>query len=119
MGYAAESSMFLLKRCKGILPFMTFQKDAEKHETKALHKLVDLKDQRVLEVGCGEGRLTWEYARLAQQVVGIDPDSDSVRVADYDMSDDLRKTTTFVCASSLNLPFPPESFDIALLSWSL
>lgn len=98
---------------------MTFQKDAEHSETKALHKLVDFSGQRVLEVGCGEGRLTWEYARLAKQVVGIDPDSDAVRVANYDIPDELRKTTTFACASSLHLPFPHESFDIALLSWSL
>ena len=98
---------------------MALQKDVEKHETKALHKLVVFKDQRVLEVGCGEGRLTWEYARAARQIVGVDPDSDALRVASYDMPDDLRKTTTFACASSLKLPFPNESFDIVLLSWSL
>jgi len=98
---------------------MTFQKDTEKYETKALHKLVDFSGQRVLEVGCGEGRLTWEYAHAGKQVVGIDPDSDAVRVANYDRPDELRKTTVFACASSLNLPFPPETFDIALLSWSL
>ena len=98
---------------------MTFQKDAEQNEIRALRKLVDFKDQRVLEVGCGEGRLTWEYAHAARQVVGIDPDLDAVRVANYDMPDELRKTTAFACASSLKLPFPRESFDIALLSWSL
>jgi ubiquinone/menaquinone biosynthesis C-methylase UbiE len=98
---------------------MTFQKDAEKYEGKALNRLVDVSGQRVLEIGCGEGRLTWIYAGSARQVVGIDPDSDAVRVANYDMPDNLRKTTTFACASSLNLPFPHESFDIALLSWSL
>ena len=98
---------------------MTFQKDAEKHERKALHKLVDFKNQRVLEVGCGEGRLTWEYAYLAQQVIGIDPDPEAIRVAYYDMQPELRKTTAFACASSLHLPFPHERFDIALLSWSL
>jgi ubiquinone/menaquinone biosynthesis C-methylase UbiE len=98
---------------------MTFQKDAEQYEIKALHRLVDVKDRRVLEVGCGEGRLTWRYARSAKQVVGIDPDSDAVRVANYDMPDDLRKSTVFACASSLQLPFPNEIFDIALLSWSL
>jgi len=98
---------------------MTFQKDAEKNENKALHKLVDFSGQRVLEVGCGEGRLTWEYARSAKQVLGIDPDPDAVLVANYDMPADLRKTTAFACASSLHLPFPRESFDIALLSWSL
>jgi ubiquinone/menaquinone biosynthesis C-methylase UbiE len=98
---------------------MTFQKDAEQYEIKALRGLVDFKNQRVLEVGCGEGRLTWLYAHLAKQVVGIDPDPDAVRVANYDMLDNLRKTTVFACASSLHLPFPHEKFDIALLSWSL
>ena len=98
---------------------MTFQKDAEKYEIKALRKLVDFNDQHVLEVGCGEGRLTWEYARSAKQVMGIDPDAGAVRVANYDTPDDLRKTTAFACASSLHLPFLHETFDIALLSWSL
>ena len=97
---------------------MTFQKDPEKFETKALHKLVDFKGQRVLEIGCGEGRLTWRYARSARQVVGIDPDPDAIRVAYYDMPRELRNTTVFTCASSLNLPFLRERFDIALFSWS-
>jgi ubiquinone/menaquinone biosynthesis C-methylase UbiE len=98
---------------------MTFQKDAEKSERKALHKLVDFRNQCVLEVGCGEGRLTWEYAHLAQQVIGIDPDPDAIHVAHYDMPPELHKTTVFACASSLHLPFSHERFDIALLSWSL
>jgi len=98
---------------------MTFQKDAEQNEIRALRKLVDFSGQCVLEVGCGEGRLTWKYAHAAKQVVGIDPDLDTVRVANYDRPDELRKTTTFACASSLKLPFPNESFDIALFSWSL
>ena len=98
---------------------MTFQKDLENHEIKALHRLVDFEDQHVLEVGCGEGRLTWNYARSAKQVLGVDPDPDAVRVANYDMPDELRKTTVFTCASSLHLPFPGDTFDIALLSWSL
>ena len=98
---------------------LTFQKDPEKRETKILHKLVDFSGQRVLEVGCGDGRLSWAYAGSTRQVTGIDPDSDAIRVAQYDIPADLRKNTTFACASSLNLPFPHERFDIALLSWSL
>jgi ubiquinone/menaquinone biosynthesis C-methylase UbiE len=98
---------------------MTFQKDPEKSETKTLHKLVDFGHKRVLEVGCGEGRLTWNYARSAKQVFGIDSDISSVRVAHYDMPSDLRNMTAFAGASSLALPFPHETFDIALLSWSL
>ena len=98
---------------------MSFQKDPEKSEHKILHRLVNFKDQDVLEVGCGEGRLTWDYAGSAKQVVGVDIDPDALRVANYDMPDDLRKTTVFACASSIHLPFPHERFDIALLSWSL
>ena len=98
---------------------MNLQKDQEQNETKFLRKLVDFRGKRVLEVGCGEGRLTWRYAGSAQRVTGFDPDFDSLRVARYDTPASLRKTTTFICASSLLLPFPRETFDIALLAWSL
>jgi ubiquinone/menaquinone biosynthesis C-methylase UbiE len=73
----------------------------------------------VLEVGCGEGRLTWRYASSARQVIGIDPDRDALRVTFYDMPSALRKSTILACASGLNLPFSHETFDIALLAWSL
>jgi ubiquinone/menaquinone biosynthesis C-methylase UbiE len=98
---------------------MSFQKDYEQNEIKFLSKLVDFTGTRVLEVGCGEGRLTWRYARSARRVDGIDPDLDALRVARYDTPSDLHRTTTFTCASALNLPYPRETFDIALLAWSL
>lgn len=98
---------------------MSLQKDPEKFENKFLHKLVDFTGKHVLEIGSGEGRLTWRYASSAKQVKGIDPDRDSLRVAYYDMPVDLRNRTAFSCASALNLPFPHETFDIALLAWSL
>jgi len=98
---------------------MAFQKDAEQYESKALRRLVDFNGQRALEVGRGEGHLTWRFARLAKQLVGIDPDQDTVRVAYCDIPRKLQERTAFACTSSLNLPFPPETFDIALLSWSL
>lgn len=98
---------------------MTFQKDPEKSEIKYLRKLADFGGKHVLEIGSGEGRLTWRYAGSARRVTGVDPDRDSLRVAYYDMPPILRPTTTFVCASALSLPFPHETFDIALLAWSL
>ena len=98
---------------------MNFQKDIEKNENRFLTRLVEFTDRHVLEVGCGEGRLTWMYAKQARQVTGIDPDRDALRVARYDIPSGLRQTTSLACASSLNLPFPRETFDMALLSWSL
>lgn len=98
---------------------MSFQKDPEQSETKLLHRLVDFSGKQVLEIGSGEGRLTWRYAGSAGKVTGIDPDRDSLRVAYYDMPAELRKTTVFTCASALHLPFPHETFDVVLLAWSL
>jgi len=63
---------------------MSLQRDAEYNERKFLHKFVDLKDKRVLEVGCGEGRLTWQYANITRWTVGVDLDRDSLRVARVD-----------------------------------
>lgn len=98
---------------------MTLQKDPERNETKFLRKFADFKDKRVLEIGCGEGRLTWRYAKSTRLTIGIDPDADALRVAAIDRPSDLNESVNFSRASSLHLPFAKETFDIAVLAWSL
>ena len=98
---------------------MTLQKDPEGFERKTLQKFVDVADVRVLEVGCGEGRLTWEYAAASRVTIGLDPDHDALRVARADCPADLRERVHFASASAYHLPFPKETFNLALLAWSL
>lgn len=98
---------------------MTLFRDPERNEAKYLHKFVDFTNKRVLEIGCGEGRMTWQYAKSAQTTIGIDPDTDAVRIAKVDRASNLENKVLFACAASEYLPFSKETFDIAVLAWSL
>ena len=98
---------------------MTLQRDPEGFEKKNLHKFVDFTNARVLEIGCGEGRLTWKYAAASALTVGIDPDQNALIIARADSPHDLQKHVHFAEASASHLPFPKETFDIAILAWSL
>jgi ubiquinone/menaquinone biosynthesis C-methylase UbiE len=95
------------------------QKDPEGFERKKLLDFVDFSDSRVLEIGCGEGRLTWKYAAASRATFGLDPDPDALRVARADSPADLHGRVHFARASAYHLPFPKETFDSAILAWSL
>ena len=105
---------------------MTVIKDPEGIEKKTLHKFVDFKDARVLEVGCGEGRLTWKYAGASSLTVGFDSDHSALRIARADAAAQLKPRdgsrgtyVHFTGASAKHIPFSKETFDIAILAWSL
>jgi ubiquinone/menaquinone biosynthesis C-methylase UbiE len=97
---------------------MTVQKDPEGTEIHQLVESAVFMDQNVLEIGCGEGRLTWRVGPLTGHLTGIDTEADALRVAAVECPVELRETVKFVRASAINLPFPKETFDIAILSWS-
>ena len=96
---------------------MTIQIDPESMETKYLHRFADFNGKRVLEIGCGDGRLTWRYANSAKFTAGIDLNAEELRVATIDRPADL--AVSFVRADSIHIPFSKEKFDIAILAWSL
>ena len=98
---------------------MTIQSDPERNEIRFLHKFADLADRDVLEIGCGEGRLTWQYAKAARSTTAIDLDADALRVATIDRPSDLESKVYFALAKSEQLPFSKETFDISVLAWSL
>ena len=98
---------------------MTLQRDVERNESKYLHEFADFTKKRVLEVGAGEGRMIWQYAKTSQVTIGIDPDMEALRIAKIDRPADLERQVLMSCAASEYLPFSKETFDIAVLAWSL
>src|SRR5438093_10836514 len=62
-----------------IAPNMAIVEDPEGHEAEAFDATgVSFASRRVLEIGCGDGRLTKRYAPQAASVIAIDPDRNAV-----------------------------------------
>src|SRR5256885_14770779 len=88
-------------------------------EVRLIEHFTTLKGRRVLEVGCGDGRLTFQYARAAREVLAIDPDRPSIEDA-LDEQAALRvANVTFRLGSIEQLPARGASVDVALFSLSL
>jgi ubiquinone/menaquinone biosynthesis C-methylase UbiE len=88
-------------------------------EPGAILQAVDFRDARVLEVGAGNGRLTFRYADEPRSVVGIDPKEADILSAAKVPRAGLRGQARFLCAGATALPFSAEAFDIVLLASSL
>ena len=94
-------------------------KDPDRADAAALDSLVDLDGRRVLEIGAGEGRLTWHLARKARFVLAIDSDVEAIAVAEAEVPADLAERVRFKALDATEIDEPEESFDAAFLSWSL
>jgi SAM-dependent methyltransferase len=64
---------------------------------------------RALDVGCGDGLLTAELARVAGEVVGLDADADVVQRARESFPE---HRDAFVVGDLFTHPFAPASFDL-------
>jgi len=80
----------------------------------AFFELVPPPRGRTLEVGCGEGRVTRDLARLGHRVVAVDPVAALIRLArETDADND------YLRCDSAALPFADGAFDLAVFYNSL
>ncbi len=98
---------------------MSIRIDPEEREFEALLALAgDLTGQRVLEVGCGNGRITTHLAPHAAHITAIDPNGDRIAVAKANLPPELAHKISYHPLALEDLP-PGKKFDMVLLSWSL
>lgn len=74
--------------------------------------------QKLLDVGCGNGRNLYYFLRNGYQVAGIDPDAQAVRKV-KELSTALapgNRPENFVVCPAENLPYADASFDLVICS---
>jgi ubiquinone/menaquinone biosynthesis C-methylase UbiE len=93
--------------------------DPERREIAALKRVADWRDKRVLEAGCGDGRLSLRLAQLGARAVAFDPNSALLRVARRELPERLAGRVEYHTGSAVALPHADKSFDLVVFSWSL
>ena len=77
-------------------------------EPGTLEKLkeLDLKNKKVLDLGCGSGRYTKILKELGAEVIGVDPSEELIKIAQSEIKD-----VEFIKAFASKLPFNDSQFD--------
>ena len=93
--------------------------DPEEAHAGAIRQLAEFRDRRVLEIGCGEGRLTFALAKGSRSWLATDPSAESVESARRDLPRALENTVSFAVTGGADVPGSPCEFDLVFFSWSL
>lgn len=88
--------------------------DKERRIEAEILAAADLKGRTVLEIGCGDGRVTAMLAGHSRRMVAVDTDAGSVKDAKARVG-----RAVFAAGSGQDLPFGPASFDVAVFTLSL
>jgi protein-L-isoaspartate O-methyltransferase len=87
-------------------------------ETRLIERYAPLARREVLEIGCGDGRLTFQYAERARSVVALDPNAEQVRRA-RTRARELGIGNVRFRARTAQEGLRGGPFDVVLFSWSL
>jgi len=100
---------------------MVIRLDPDGIEPALMHKLVDFSGKSVLEIGCGEGRVTWLYAGKANRVTAIDPDEEDIEIALKDRPHHLAEKVNFIATGieEFDGPLDGDAYDIVFFTRSL
>src|SRR4030095_3759896 len=99
---------------------MTVRVDPEQNEIGALLGFVDLDGRRVLEIGSGDGRLTWRYANRAADVTAVEPFAPAVVRAQENLPRELARLVALRRGkfSEFAAATDASTFDVTIFSWS-
>jgi 2-polyprenyl-3-methyl-5-hydroxy-6-metoxy-1,4-benzoquinol methylase len=99
----------------------TITADPDATETTVLHELMDFTGRRVLEIGCGDGRVTWQYTDQAASVMAIDPNQEAIANAIKQRPAELSERVEFRVSGIEDFAVAPGTpgFDVVIFTRSL
>ncbi len=90
-------------------------RDPDGLERKFIHDVLGPSAGKVLEVGCGDGRLTEDLSGVSSSIFALDPDPDSLEEARHLKGNGI----SLILGSGEHLPLADKSFDTVVFSLSL
>jgi len=96
---------------------MARRNDPQNARMRHLDSMIDLVRKVVIDIGAGDGEMTWRYASRAARVIGVDPGP--VATFTPGAAARRRRNVDFVRGRAEALPFDDGRFDVAIFSWSL
>ena len=88
--------------------------DSDRYINEKIRHFIDLKNKSVLEVGCGNGRITEWLRDQPERLVAVDPDSAAITEARNKIGG-----VEFLVGTGERLAFMADSFDLAVFTLSL
>jgi 2-polyprenyl-3-methyl-5-hydroxy-6-metoxy-1,4-benzoquinol methylase len=98
---------------------MPLKIDPEGREIRALRRVTTWRGKRVLDVGCGDGRLSLRLAGLGADVLAIDPRPQLIRAARKSLPQKFAARIRYRVGSAERLPRRSGPFDVVVFSWTL
>ena len=89
-------------------------------EIRALKKITNWRGKRVLEMGCGDGRLTLRLAKFnPSKILAFDPDPKSIRAARKSLPENYKNRIEYRLGNAEHVKHRSDLFDIVIFSWVL
>ena len=99
---------------------MAVKIDPARDEVRLLKRATDWRGRRVLEIGCGDGRLTLRLAGLnPRSIEASDPDTKLIRAARRNLPARFAKKISYHTGKAGKLKYPADAFEIVVFSWVL
>ena len=99
---------------------MTLVMDPAGAEIQALKRITDWRGKRILEAGCGNGRLTLRLIKFGpNKIIAFDPDPKLIRTARKNLPEKYKEKIEYRVGNAEHVKQKANQFDVVVFSWVL